>query len=87
MVYPFYPQEKFIDCVCIKKPKGNTENYLKEKIEIGKIYKYEMVGVVYRIYSRETGDCLLIRDEYWFYQHFATKESLRDSKIDDILGL
>ena len=87
MVYPFYPQDQFIDCVCIKEPEGYMENYMSDPIKIGQIYKYEIVGVVYRIYSKQTGDSLFIRDEVWFNKYFATKETLRDNKIDDLLNL
>jgi hypothetical protein len=86
MVYPFYPQDQFIDCVCIKEPEGYMENYKREPIKIGKTYKYEITGVAYRLYSRETGDALFIRDEVWFHKYFRTKESLRDELIDLLLS-
>lgn len=63
------------------------ENYKREPIKVGNKYKYEITGVIYRIYSRETGDSLFIRDEVWFNKYFRTKESLRDDLIDQILGL
>ena len=87
MVYPFYPQDQFIDCICIKEPEGYMENYMREPIKIGQIYKYEITGVVYRIYSKKTGDSLFIRDEVWFNKYFRTRESLRDDLIDDLLNL
>jgi hypothetical protein len=87
MLYPFWPQDKFIDCVCIKEPEGYMENYKREPILVGNTYKYEITGVAYRIYCKESGDSLFIRDEVWFHKYFRTKESLRDELIDQILGI
>ena len=61
------------------------ENYKREPILVGNTYKYEITGVVYRIYCKESGDALFIRDEAWFYKYFRNRESLRDDLIDQIL--
>lgn len=75
------------DCICIKVPEGNIENYSKQKIVLNELYKVYITGEngeVYNICSYESGLTFLTRDKKWFDEYFATKETLRDIKINEL---
>jgi hypothetical protein len=79
-------------CSCIKLPSGFTQNRYGEKFIVGNKYIYDFYDESkeglksYKIYEFIWGDLMLIRDEIWFEEHFATIAHLRDKKINDLLS-
>ena len=93
LLYSNLQLQKYQKCICIKVPEGNIENYSKEKIVLNGLYKlYINSEEVYTICSYERNNFfhernigLLIRDKEWFDEHFATDETIRDIRIDELL--
>ena len=86
MGLPRFKHLLYQKCICIKVPEGNIENYSKEKIVLNGLYKLYINGEeVYTICSYERNIGLLIRDKEWFDEHFATEETIRDIRIDELL--
>jgi|LakMenE18May11ns_1017448.scaffolds.fasta_scaffold9713511_2 hypothetical protein len=79
-------------CFCIKLPEGFTQNRYGEKFVVGNKYLYDFYDeskeglISYRIFESIWGEPMLIRDEIWFEEHFATPDRMREIKINNILS-